>query len=152
MNLASFGVRRADLVLAYFLLRAALGINILMHGVARLLSGTAVFAAALSRTFHDTPLPQPALLAFGLSLPWVEALIGLLLLAGFFTRWALIAGSVLMLVLTFGSTLHQDWNIAAIQLAYAVVYAALLAFNGVDTCSLDMLLKRRQRRSDSPTV
>ena len=145
MNLARLGVRKADIVLAYFLLRATLGMNILMHGVARLISGPALFATELSRTFHDTPLPQPVLLAFGFSLPSAEALIGVLFFAGFFTRWALIAGSVLMLVLTFGSTLHQDWNVAAIQLTYSVIYAALVAFQWVDAYSLEVLLKTGHR-------
>ena len=144
MNLEAVGMRRADVVLAYFLLRVALGLNILMHGVARILTGTDVFAAGLSRTFQGTPLPHSAVVAFGLSLPWVEALLGLLLLAGFLTRWALIAGSLLMLVLMFGSSLHQDWNIVGIQLTYAVVYAILLALHGVDRYSLDALVKSRK--------
>ncbi len=141
MSVEKLGVNKPDLALAYFLLRATLGVNILMHGAARILSGPAAFAAGLSHTFHNSPLPEPLVLAFGLSLPWIEALIGLLVLLGLVTRWALVAGSVLMLVLMFGSSLHQDWNVVAIQLAYAVVYAALLAFRGVDAYSVDSKIK-----------
>ena len=46
-----------------------------------------------------------------------------------------------MLVLTCGSTLHQDWNIAVIQLFYAVVYTALLAVRGAGRYSPDVFMK-----------
>ena len=144
-NLDSYGVRKADAVVAYFLLRVALGLNILMHGVARIASGTGVFAATLSHTFQNTPLPRPAVLAFGTCLPWVEAALGLVLLIGLFTREALVGGSILILVLTFGSTLHQDWDVAGIQLTYALAYAALLACQGLNIYSLDVFLKARKQ-------
>jgi hypothetical protein len=58
MNSETLPVLKADVTLACFLLRAALGINILMHGAARILSGPGPFAASLSHTFRDTLLPQ----------------------------------------------------------------------------------------------
>jgi thiosulfate dehydrogenase [quinone] large subunit len=77
--------------------------------------------------FQKTLLPVWSLYAFGYALPIVEALVGACVLFGFQTRRALILGSVLMLVLTFGSTLRQDWSIVGIQLTYSVVYSLLLA-------------------------
>lgn len=85
-------------------------------------------------------LPARLVLAVGLALPWLEAVLGLLLLLGLRTRLALIAGALLLIVLTFGSTLRQDWQAAGIQLTYAMVDAALLAFRSRNACSLDALL------------
>jgi thiosulfate dehydrogenase (quinone) large subunit len=111
-----------DLSMAYALLRAMLGVNITMHGTSRILGGVGVFTAALEKQFAATPLPHFAVRAFGSALPWAEASVGLLILVGGATRIALVAGGLLILVLTIGSTLHQDWEIAGLQLAYATVY------------------------------
>ncbi|MBT9333328.1 DoxX family membrane protein [Paracidobacterium acidisoli] len=125
--------------LAYLLLRITIGTNICMHGVSRILSGTASFAHSLLPLFQKTPLPGWAVLAFGLTLPWLEAVFGLLVLLGLCTRFALLAGSLLLIALTFGSTLRQDWESAGLQLIYAAVYTALLAFRNRNVYSLDSL-------------
>jgi uncharacterized membrane protein YphA (DoxX/SURF4 family) len=75
-------------------------------------------------------------------LPWLEALIGLLILCGAFTGIALVAGALLIAVLTFGSTLHQDWDVTGLQLIYAAVYFILIAFRRYNTLSLDRLFQR----------
>jgi thiosulfate dehydrogenase [quinone] large subunit len=87
--------------------------------------------------FHATPLPSWSVTAFGFVLPWVEAALGLLLLLGLATRFALAAASLTILVLTFGSTLRQDWESAGLQLIYAAIYAALLVFRSENVYSLD---------------
>lgn len=134
-----------DIALAYGLLRATLGLNIFFHGVSRIAQGPAVFANALVPMFARTPLPAGLVRGFGLSLPWAETLLGFLLLIGFRTRLALIGGALLILVLTFGTTLRQDWETAGLQLIYAAIYAALLAFHERDTLSADALLSRKKR-------
>jgi thiosulfate dehydrogenase (quinone) large subunit len=126
-----------DRRLAYALLRAIIGVNLAVHGISRLLAGPHAFATSLVGTFHATPLPAWSVLAFGLVLPWVEATLGLLILLGLVTRFALIAASLIILALTFGSTLRQDWQSAGLQLIYAAIYAALLAFRQENTYSLD---------------
>jgi thiosulfate dehydrogenase (quinone) large subunit len=95
------------------------------------------FAASLVGTFHATPLPSWAVMPFGLALPWVEAALGLLILLGLATRFAVVAASLTILVLTFGSTLRQDWESAGLQLIYAAIYAALLAFRSENVYSVD---------------
>jgi thiosulfate dehydrogenase (quinone) large subunit len=133
-----------DAALAYLFLRATLGVNIFFHGLSRILAGPAAFAATLVQQFHATPLPSGMVSAFAHALPWVEAVIGLLLLLGAATRLALCAGALLILVLTFGSTLHQDWDVAGLQLIYAAVYAALLAFRDNNAFSVDGAWRQRQ--------
>jgi thiosulfate dehydrogenase [quinone] large subunit len=73
-------------------------------------------------------------------LPVIEAIIGASILFGFQTRRALISGSVLMLVLTVGSTLRQDWATVGIQLTYSVVYSLLLAGVRFNSHGVDRLL------------
>lgn len=111
-----------DLSLAYVLLRITLGINIALHGISRIVAGPASFASSLTKEFSSTVLPHFAVRGFGYALPWLEALIGLLILFGALTRVALIAGALLIFLITFGSTLHQDWDIAGLPLIYALVY------------------------------
>ena len=92
----------SDRVIAYSLLRATLGINIFLHGVSRLLAGTSNFAASLVVMFHATVLPSVLVRAFGYALPWAEATVGLLLLLGLWTRYALASGALLIFVLGLG--------------------------------------------------
>jgi thiosulfate dehydrogenase (quinone) large subunit len=134
-----------DFVLAYPLLRITLGINIALHGISRILAGPASFAAGLTKQFAGTALPHFAVQGFGYALPWLEAVIGLLVLLGAVTRVALVAGALLMAVLTFGSALHQDWDVAGLQLIYALVYFVLIGFRRYNGFSVDGFFNRPGR-------
>jgi thiosulfate dehydrogenase [quinone] large subunit len=125
--------------LSYALLRIGLALNICMHGAVRWIAGLAKFAGSLVPMFQKSPLPVWSVYAFGYMLPVVEAIIGACVLLGFQTRRALIAGSVLMLILTFGSTLRQDWPTVGIQLTYSVVYSLLLAAVQFNSFCVDQL-------------
>ncbi len=131
--------RYSDTNLAYFMLRATLGLNICIHGVSRILQGPGVFANSLVGSFHKTPLPDWSVHLFGLGLPWVEMLLGGLVLFGLSLRLALFGGAFLIFLLTLGSSLLQDWNAAGLQLIYAMIYAGLLAFRAKDCLSVDSL-------------
>ncbi|MEO6983600.1 MAG: DoxX family membrane protein [Edaphobacter sp.] len=128
--------------MAYALLRAVVGMNLMMHGVSRMLAGPDKFVAKLVEQFAQSPLPVWSLWGFGMSLPVVEAVFGLLLLIGLRTRSVLIASSLLILVLTFGSALAQDWGAAGSQLLYALVYSLLLFLLRYDGWSVDRLMER----------
>ena len=119
--------RPDDRSLAYALLRVALGLNIFMHGASRLLAGVGSFVTGMTKMFQNTLLPTAVVVPFGYALPWLEAGLGILIIIGFRTREALVSGPLLMLALTFGTALRQDWDIAGIQLLYSAVYAALIA-------------------------
>jgi thiosulfate dehydrogenase [quinone] large subunit len=127
----------ADEKLAYALLRIFVGVNMTMHGVSRLLAGSAVFAGKVDTQFAHTPLPAWSLHAFGFALPPIEALLGFVLLIGWKTRAALVAGMIWLLILTFGSSLIQDWPAAGVQLTYALAYTALLFLHRFNALSVD---------------
>jgi thiosulfate dehydrogenase [quinone] large subunit len=55
--------------LAYLLLRLTLGVNILMHGLSRILAGLTPFAAGMMKQFASTPLPPSLVHAFAYALP-----------------------------------------------------------------------------------
>jgi thiosulfate dehydrogenase [quinone] large subunit len=136
-------VRQENMRRSYALLRIALGLNICMHGAVRWRAGLTTFAGSLVPMFQQAPLPVWSVYAFGCILPVVEAIIGACVVFGFQTRRALIAGSILMLVLTFGSTLRQDWPTVGIQLSYSVAYSLLLAAIEFNSYCVDRLARSR---------
>jgi thiosulfate dehydrogenase [quinone] large subunit len=125
--------------LAYALLRIFVGLNMMMHGLSRMIAGLSEFASKLQLQFAHSPLPPKGVLLFGTVLPVAEMLLGLFLLIGFKTRAALIGGSIWLLILTFGSALIQDWQAAGTQLVYALAYAALLFLLRFNALSIDTL-------------
>jgi thiosulfate dehydrogenase [quinone] large subunit len=140
--------RQKDVALAYFLLRATIGTNIFIHGLSRILAGPSHFADALVPAFQHAPLSSGLVHLFALTLPCAESIIGLLVLTGIRTRLALVAGALLILMLTFGATLNQDWESAGLQLIYAAVYASLLACRHYNTFSIDALLEKDSTKGD----
>jgi len=132
-------LRRSNQSLAYLLLRLTLGLNMGMHGLTRILAGPAQFAATLPPEFQKTFLPSAAVYAFGLATPFIELVLGLALFLGLATRYALIAGILWIMILTFGTTLRQDWSASGLQLTYALLYAILLAFLDRNRYALDSM-------------
>ncbi|GGH14203.1 DoxX family membrane protein [Silvibacterium dinghuense] len=132
----------ADEKLAYGLLRALAGLNLLMHGASRILGGASAFSGKMQAEFAHSVLPPVLTQLFFSVLPPVEMILGALLLIGLRTRATLVAAMVWMMVLTFGSSLIQDWQAASIQLLYGLVYAALLGLRRFDGLSIDAWMRR----------
>jgi thiosulfate dehydrogenase [quinone] large subunit len=130
-----------DRKLAYLVLRFTLGLSILMHGLVRLPHLTA-FADATVKLFAATLLPAILVRSFALTLVFLETTVGLLLVLGLWTRMALLLGTLSMASLIFGTALRSDWDILAIQLFYAFLYATLIATREYNSLSLDALLNR----------
>ncbi len=130
-----------DRKLGYVALRVTLGLSILMHGLVRL-PHLGAFADGMVKEFAGTLLPAAIVRPFAISLVFVETLIGLLVLLGLWSRWALLLGAACMASLVFGTALKSDWNTLAIQLLYAAIYAALIATREYNAYSLDALTQR----------
>lgn len=108
------------------ILRFGLGIDMLMHGIVRMpdLPG---FVAHSSAGFKTSFLPGILVTTFLYVLPFIEALIGLLILIGGKAgRLGFIAGGFLMAVLLFGTSSHQAWDTAAQQVIYLVAFTLAL--------------------------
>ena len=80
-----------------------------------------------------------------LTLPWVESAIGLMIVLGVQTRIALVAGSLMMTALTFGTMVRQDFQIAFLQLAYVLIFFILLALRSWNLISVDAALHSPKR-------
>jgi thiosulfate dehydrogenase [quinone] large subunit len=127
-------------MLAYAILRLSFGVNILLHGLSRLLNGRAAFLAYLNHYFEHAHLIAPGMLPiFGAVLPWVETAVGLLLVLGLFSRFTLIFGALVMVVLVIGTNLAQDWLVAGLQLPYCFIYYYLLVHIDENSISLDSI-------------
>ena len=132
---------RSDRSLAYALMRVTFGVNLFMRGVMRIYSGTGGFAAGMLKQFEGTPMPPAIVQPFALALPWVETLIGLMIILGLKTREALVAGSLMMTMLTFGTMVRQDFQIAFLQLAYVIVFFLLLALRSWNRIAIDAAIE-----------
>ena len=111
---------------AIHILRIGLGINMLMHGLVRIpnLQG---FVTKASGGFASTLMPPVLVSGFLYVLPFLEALVGLLILIGGKAgRIGYIAGGLLITVLIFGTDLHQDWATTSQQMIYLLTFAVAL--------------------------
>jgi thiosulfate dehydrogenase [quinone] large subunit len=94
---------------AHGLARLTLGLNIAMHGYGRF-PALGPFADELVQQFANTFLASSLIYITGIGIAIGEAVIGTLLVFGLFQRSALLFGTLLMLLLIFGSTLVQQWQ------------------------------------------
>jgi thiosulfate dehydrogenase [quinone] large subunit len=130
--------RWSDRSLAYALFRLTFGVNIMMRGVVRIALGRTAFITYMLTQFKDVPVMPPAfLIPFATVLPYIESVVGLMLVLGFKTRAALIVGSLMITALTFGTMLRNDFTIAWLQLTYAIVFFLLMAFRSWNLLSVD---------------
>jgi thiosulfate dehydrogenase [quinone] large subunit len=134
--------RTSDAVIAYTILRVSFGANIMLHGVSRIVMGHTAFLAYLTHYFEKvTYMPAGMLSGFATVQPWVELILGLLLMLGLATRFSLIAGGLVIMSLVIGTNLAQDWLVSGLQLIYAFLYYYLLVHLDQNRYSLDGLGK-----------
>jgi thiosulfate dehydrogenase [quinone] large subunit len=120
----------------YLLARLPIGMSFLGHGLQRL-PILAKFSAGMVNGFSKSFIPGALVQPFSLGLPFVELLLGILLLLGLFTRFATILGVIVMLALIFGSTSLGQWDNVFIQLMYSAYLALLYYFLPYNTISVD---------------
>jgi thiosulfate dehydrogenase (quinone) large subunit len=135
-------MRLNDKSLAYALLRVAFGVNIAGHGLIRIYNGVAAFAATTAEHLAKSPLPHTLIFGFSYVIPFIEAILGLVLILGIFTRAALVCGAVFMMALTIGVASNQQWDIASQQLLYSVIFFLLLYLIEHNALAVDTLLRR----------
>jgi thiosulfate dehydrogenase [quinone] large subunit len=134
---------RSDGSLAYGLFRFTFGVNIMMRGIVRIAMGLPAFQTYMLTQFKDVPVMPPAfLIPFASVLPFVETLIGLCIVVGFQTRAALVAGSLMIAALTFGTMLRQDFTIAWLQVDYAIAFFILIALRSWNLISVDAMMRK----------
>ncbi|SHL67451.1 thiosulfate dehydrogenase [quinone] large subunit [Chryseobacterium contaminans] len=121
---------------AYFFLRLSMGINFFGHGLVRL-TKLQDFADGMTKIFEKSWLPQFFVHIFSTALPFLEFLIGLLLIIGFKTRIAAMAGASLIILLLLGSSTVENWEAMGIQMIYAGLFYLLISRMEDNSLSLD---------------
>ena len=140
---------RSDTAIAYAILRLTFGVNLGFRGLVRItVNGLDAFSAGLAGQFESTWIPVSAVSAFGHVVPFVEVAIGLMLILGLFTRPALVIGGLMMTSLTFGTMFLQNFDLAWLQLTYALAFFILLAARSWNALSLDSMLFPSQSGRD----
>ncbi|PUZ30607.1 thiosulfate dehydrogenase [quinone] large subunit [Chitinophaga costaii] len=126
--------------LSYALLRITIGMAMFGHGLVRI-PKLSVFAGGMIKGYDGT-LPLALVTPFAYALPFVEFAIGALLILGLLTRYALIAGALLMILLIFGCAIKENWEAIGTQLLYGGLYFILLRFLAQNAYAVDNLLRR----------
>jgi len=123
------------------MLRLAAGASLFGHGLVRI-PKLAAFSDWMTGNFEKSMLPVQLVKPFSYVLPFAELLCGLLLCVGFFTRPALFASGLLMVVLIFGATLIENWEAIPSQLIHAAFFAILYQFAASNDWAIDNLIKK----------
>lgn len=127
---------------SFLVLRLAIGASILGHGLVRLPKLQA-FSHWMVGSFAKSILPQALIIPFSYILPIAEFIIGLLLVTGLFTKPALIGGSLVMIILIFGTCAIENWEVLPSQLIHIAFFALLLQFISSNTWAIDNLFLKQ---------
>ena len=133
-----------DLPVAYLMVRLTMGFHMFAHGGVRLPILTE-FASQTAIEFAPVRLiglpffPSWLVYPFAMSVPVVEFLVGVLLILGFKTKLASIAGGVTLLLLMFGQVARANFGTAHLMWFYVMIFALLTGANFADRYSLDRM-------------
>lgn len=126
----------ADRRMDFAILKLLLGLNMFGRSIVRLPELTD-FASGMADNFSDTFLPEPFVFAFGITVVFTELIIGVLLITGWKTRWALVSMGILPFSLTFGILLQQNFGTAVNIMIYTIGVALLLFHTEYDYFGID---------------
>ncbi|APW66028.1 MULTISPECIES: DoxX family membrane protein [Arcobacteraceae] len=133
--------KQKTLELAYLILRLTMGVNMLTHGIARMLNLEG-FNTWMIGQFSKTILPEFMVSISSYLIPFVELIIGILLILGLFTSRTLLVGALLIVALVFGSGLQENWNIMSSQMIYAIFFFILSYFIELNRYSIDAIREK----------
>ncbi len=130
-----------ELQLAYALFRVTLGVNILGHGLVRIIyfgpGGLEPWVLEQAALFEGHLLPMWLVHGFLYTLPFIEIVLGVLTALGLFTLEALVAGTLMMFVLVFGNLARQAWGTVGNNMHYVLYYCLLIAAIRYNCLALD---------------
>lgn len=131
-----------ELSFASLILRLSLGQLMLVAGLGKFLRNDSVGAwvETMAKGFETTPLPLWVVIPYGYALPYVEIVLGLMLILGVLSRPAMLATAALLLSLTFGMTLQAQFATVANNTMYTALAAATFVLLRWNHFSLDHIL------------
>lgn len=116
-----------DFKTAFFFLRLPIAISLLGHGLVRI-PKLHTFSEWMVTTMEKSMIPKLVIVPFGYVLPIFEAILGILLLINFKTKYTLYSALVLMSILIFGSCSIENWSAIEAQLLHSFYLFGLFWF------------------------
>ena len=132
----------------YLMARLPIAVSMLGHGLDRI-PKLQEFSSHMANQFSNTIIPFKLVAGFSTALPFVELGIGVLLILGLFTRFTCVLGLTVMLALTFGATMIEQWDNVFIQIIYGLYFTMLYYYAIYNRYSFDRLLSRNQNASSN---
>ncbi len=111
--------------LGYLILRVFLGIAFFMRGLTRIIWGMGGLLGYF-KAGTEGKLPELPVVAYAYVLTGAELVLGLMLLLGLKTRWALLGLGVVMATLVLGACIVAKWPAAHAQLLHTMGIVFLL--------------------------
>ncbi|WP_411812789.1 MauE/DoxX family redox-associated membrane protein [Chryseobacterium scophthalmum] len=116
-----------DFKTAFFFLKLPIAVSLLGHGLVRI-PKLHTFSEWMVTTMEKSMIPKLVIVPFGYVLPIVEAILGILLLINFKTKYTLYSALVLMSILIFGSCSIENWSAIEAQLLHSFYLFGLFWF------------------------
>lgn len=116
-----------DFKTAFFFLKLPIAVSLLGHGLVRI-PKLYSFSEWMVTTMEKSMIPKLIIVPFGYVLPIVEAILGILLLINFKTKYTLYLALVLMSILIFGSCSIENWSAIEAQLLHSFYLLGLFWF------------------------
>lgn len=116
-----------DFKTAFFFLRLPIAISLLGHGLVRI-PKLNTFSDWMVTSMEKSMIPKLIIVPFSYVLPIFEAILGILLLINFKTKYTLYSALVLMSILIFGSCCIENWSAIEAQLLHSFYLFGLFWF------------------------
>lgn len=116
-----------DFKTAFFFLRLPVAVSLLGHGLVRL-PKLQTFSEWMLTTMEKSAIPSALIVPFSYILPIAEAILGILLLINFKTKYTLYVSLALMSILIFGSCSIENWSAIEAQLLHSFYLFGLFGF------------------------
>lgn len=121
--------------------RLAFGSLFLLAGAGKFIGGYSGYVGWMTDSFKDAWIPDLLLLPFVYSLPFLEVGLGVLLLAGLLTPWALFGTVLLMVAFNIGKLALKDHAAVVDHTVYITLAVIGILAAKSDRFSLDRLRK-----------
>lgn len=119
------------------LARWVIGVVLLFAGIGKL-GNVSGFVGYVTSQFEKTWLPKAILLPYGYALPFVEVILGALLLLGIARNLVLFVAGLFFISLTFGQVLLSQPQVIFQNMIYTVITGTILFAESYDRCVLPL--------------
>ncbi|KQT18267.1 DoxX family protein [Chryseobacterium sp. Leaf404] len=116
-----------DFKTLFFFLRLPIAISLAGHGLVRIPKLQA-FTEGMIKSMEKSVIPEILITPFGYLLPFLEAILGVVLLIGFKPKPTIYASFALMSILILGSSSVENWSAIEAQILHCLYLFALLWF------------------------